>query len=211
MPLLSFNTNKRKEDNKMGTDIYFYVEKLGEDGRWYELDDPRGWYGGRNYDLFAILANVRNGYAVAGIRTGDGFSPLGPRGLPRDVREELRGLDDEDFHSQSWISLREILEYDWDQETTKRVFVRDTDDGRFPSGGRAKWAEEYANHCGGLPFEGSCFLFGPPPEEDWKEVTFKQTYAQAVGDSDWWGCVMRMYRASGGDLDSVRGVFAFNS
>ncbi len=197
----------------MVTDIYLYVEKLGEDGRWHELDDPREWYGERNYDLFAILANVRNGYAVAGIRTGDGFWPLGPRGLPCDVSEELRRLDYEQFHSQSWVSLREILEFDWDQETTKRAFVRDTDDGPFPSGGRAKWAEEYANELGRLPgeVEGCCFLFGPPPEEDWKEVTFKQTYAQAAGDRDWWGCVMRMCRASGGDPDSVRAVFAFDS
>jgi hypothetical protein len=197
----------------MGTDIHFYIEKLGEDGRWHVLDDPRGWYGGRNYDLFAILANVRNGYAVAGVRTGDGFSPLGPRGLPLDVSEALRGLDHEQlqiqFHSQSWVSLREILEYDWDQETTKRVFVRDTDTGGFPSGGRAKWAEKYANHFGKLPV-GCCFLLDSL-REDWKEITFKQTYAQAVGDSDWWGCVMRMCRASGGNPDSVRAVFAFDS
>ena len=43
-------------------------------------------YGDRNYNLFAILANVRNGTAFAGCKTGEGFNPISnPKGVPSDA------------------------------------------------------------------------------------------------------------------------------
>lgn len=116
-------------------------------------------YHGRNYDVFAILADVRNGRGFAGIETGDGFVPIlgfgeaALRGLPDDLSPELRyaarhemGLkgdlqrpacfgpelteeeeeNGEDYergvpnfgdHSFSWLTLREILDYDWSRST----------------------------------------------------------------------------------------------
>lgn len=96
----------------MGCDIHFYVEvKHGE--RWqhhsvrdrYEdaNQDEDGYrpidykryfkdplYVGRNYDLFAILADVRNGSGFAGCDTGDGYEPISmPRGLPSDASPEV--------------------------------------------------------------------------------------------------------------------------
>lgn len=48
------------------------------------------YYSDRNYDVFAILANVRNGSGFAGTDTGDGFVPVSPpRGLPGDLSEEV--------------------------------------------------------------------------------------------------------------------------
>ena len=42
----------------------------------------------RHYDVFAILADVRNGYGFAGVRTGSGFDPIAPgRGLPSDLSQ----------------------------------------------------------------------------------------------------------------------------
>lgn len=94
------------------------------------------WFDHRNYDAFAILANVRNGHGFAGIPTGGGFVPISdPRGLPDDLSPEVRKLDymsrpeDDDTHedehdvnlgdhSQSWLSLEELLAYDWNQTTT---------------------------------------------------------------------------------------------
>lgn len=47
-------------------------------------------YAGRNYNLFAILADVHNGYGFAGCDTGDPFVPIAPpRGLPDDVTQEV--------------------------------------------------------------------------------------------------------------------------
>jgi hypothetical protein len=140
----------------MGTDIHMGVEKH-ENGRWRRMlpppelhadEDyshlPEGsylhewkrkrnqyeWYGGRNYDLFGMLANVRNGVGFAGVKTGDGFTPIAmPRGLPDDLSLALKKRldppeDDESGdiwlgeHNHSWLLLRELIEYDWKGQVT---------------------------------------------------------------------------------------------
>lgn len=123
----------------MGTDIHLYVERRNGAG-WKSCDvweddeyEPgqktvpygKHFYDARNYDTFAILADVRNGRGFAGVDTGDGFIPISePRGLPDDLSPELRaeadaGLD----HTPSWLTVRELLEYDWTRVTTKRGWV----------------------------------------------------------------------------------------
>ena len=80
-------------------------------------------YNGRNYNLFAILANVRNGRGFAGCDTGDGFIPIDmPRGLPIDVSPQVDNESNGwgvDGHSHSWFTLEELLEYDWEGKKTK--------------------------------------------------------------------------------------------
>lgn len=93
----------------------------------------------RNYDLFGMLANVRNGSGFAGVSTGDGYEPISePRGWPADMSAELKehlrrveeDNDDESYydacrkgkapglaltwpgdHSETWLSLAEVLAY----------------------------------------------------------------------------------------------------
>lgn len=113
----------------MGTDIHFFVERKVE-GFWLSCDEwtdegywhvSKYFYENRNYDLFAILANVRNGFGFAGVDTGEGFFPISePRGLPTDLSEELqRQVDNCLDHTPSWLTVAELLAYDWTQETTK--------------------------------------------------------------------------------------------
>lgn len=69
------------------------------------------WYDGRNYDVFAVLADVRN---------YDGrLKPIDqPRGLPDDVSHEIKQESDNygiDGHSHQWLDLDEVLNYDWEQ------------------------------------------------------------------------------------------------
>lgn len=140
----------------MGCDIHLHAEKL-VDGKWVHIVPPTGvdsfgddfgytprWYRGRNYELFAVLAGVRN--------YGD-ITPIAePRGIPGDISEEtfqdftLRVDDDKedagedgycsaaqaaswkseflrpgviagpDWHSASWFSVAELLAYAWDSE-----------------------------------------------------------------------------------------------
>jgi hypothetical protein len=79
---------------------------------------------GRNYDWFAILADVRNGRGFAGIKTGDGFNIIDdPRGVPDDATEEWmeevngwRG----DMHSHSYLHVKDFNDFDWAQKTWKR-------------------------------------------------------------------------------------------
>lgn len=90
----------------------------GTDHEWESnaplTDEPIGV---RNYRLFSVLADVRNGHGFAGAPTGDRIEPLpgAPRGFPDDVSEEVqKSLDDWDGHSDSWCLLQELLDYNWD-------------------------------------------------------------------------------------------------
>lgn len=121
----------------MGCDIHFYVEKKvkdkwksadtfeKKDGDWYDQRDE--FYGDRNYNLFAILADVRNGHGFAGSKTGEGFRPISqPRGLPDDISKETKRQSDSmgcDGHSHSWFTLRELLDYDWTQVTKLQGYI----------------------------------------------------------------------------------------
>jgi hypothetical protein len=123
----------------MGCDIHLYVEAK-KNGKWEAIDkwqtDSDGYfcvpyeerfYTGRNYNLFSILADVRNGYGFAGSDTGDGFKPISsPKGNPSDISEQVKAESDKwgsDGHSHSFLTLKELLDYDWTQKTTLRGTV----------------------------------------------------------------------------------------
>lgn len=127
----------------MGCDIHIFVERKEGDkwvsadkwtpNKYYDPAEPEGEkplvvdyddriYRGRNYDLFGILANVRNGRGFAGIVTGKPFTPISmPKGLPGDVSDEVRSESDYwegDGHSHSWLTLAELEAYDWKGQST---------------------------------------------------------------------------------------------
>lgn len=89
----------------------------------------------RNYCFFAVLADVRNGRGFAGISTGDGFNPIAEvRGLPEDVSMEIKRENDYwscDAHSHSYFTLKELLEYDWDQRTIHRGIIDEREYARM--------------------------------------------------------------------------------
>lgn len=96
----------------MGCDIHTYVEILC-DGKWarYALW-PFSW---RSYTLFGFLADVRNYSAIPAIAK--------PRGLPHNVSPfvaEEREVWGSDGHSDSWLSLQELLGFDYDQSVEDR-------------------------------------------------------------------------------------------
>jgi hypothetical protein len=117
----------------MGCDIHMYPERRGSyssngverhywtfvyrytpDPRWARDTFPRpdrdnyfAW-GERWYWLFGQLAGVRR----------DGPPIVEPRGVPADVSEEAKkDIEDagSDFHSHSWLSLKELQDHPWEQ------------------------------------------------------------------------------------------------
>lgn len=77
------------------------------------------WYHNRNYNVFAILSGtVRNGTGFAGVKTGGGFRGIvpEPRGLPDDASETVAKFHSWD-HSEGWLTLDEVLAFDWEQST----------------------------------------------------------------------------------------------
>jgi hypothetical protein len=129
----------------MGCDIHTRVEvflpRVEGAPRWVMFDDDifdTGWgegrmtcepFGDRNYTLFALLANVRNGYGFAGIVTGNPVTPLDePRGVPSNASLGwLAEVDswDVDMHSHTWFTLRELLEDNplYDQPLIRRGVI----------------------------------------------------------------------------------------
>lgn len=95
----------------MGTDIHtVFQAKRGKE--WVDVKSK--FEENRHYFLFSWLADVRNGYGVAGVPTYDPVVPLAkPRGLPKDFTVE----DDDTAHngkwlgdhSHSWLTADEIL------------------------------------------------------------------------------------------------------
>jgi hypothetical protein len=162
----------------MGCDIHFFTETRNKDtGKWekvgkifdYPYYDPNreskideedgfewnpkytdSFYQSRNYDLFSILADVRNGYGFAGIKTGMGFKPIAmPKGLPKDASREIKKLSKEygaDGHSHSYFTLDEIFAYDWQQRTVNEGFVSLSEYKEWVKNGKG----EPESYCGGV-------------------------------------------------------------
>jgi len=93
----------------MGCDIHLHVEKR-VNGEWEETE-CNNVYDGRNYTLYAALAGVRN---------YDRFTPIAePKELPKDVSAEVYNESERwgcDGHSHSWLTLTELLNFDWSQK-----------------------------------------------------------------------------------------------
>jgi hypothetical protein len=86
----------------MGCDIHMRVE-FKRDDQWIPATLPDG-IDDRNYNLFAVLADVRHGTWSEPLPCIDE-----PRGLPDGYEEDAFG-----DHSFSHVTLRELLEYDWE-------------------------------------------------------------------------------------------------
>lgn len=107
----------------MGCDIHLFIEEESSGSWWFKSE----YTVGRNYRLFAALADVRNGSGFAGCNTGDPILPIAPtRGLPEDASYRTKSSYKEwagDAHSASWLLLSELLAYDWDREIVIRGYV----------------------------------------------------------------------------------------
>lgn len=114
----------------MGTDIHGVLQ-VREADRWRSIAEG---FSDRNYNAFAILANVRNGRGFAGVETGEEFKPIAePRGYPADFERdgddhpvpkgfkwdrEWRFEEDSPTqwmgdHSHSWITAADLESVEW--------------------------------------------------------------------------------------------------
>ena len=100
----------------MGCDITIHCEYKDKNGKWRNCDDffwnPENKeyecveiYSGRNYELFGVLAGVRDN-SLPQITERKGF--------PEDASEVTKAFYKEwenEAHSMSWLTLRELLDY----------------------------------------------------------------------------------------------------
>src|SRR5437879_11336654 len=73
----------------------------------------------RNYELFQVLAGRGHG--------GPEIKPISKyRGLPPDATAEVRQASEKvggDADSHSWVTLKELLDYDWDLKVTDEGLI----------------------------------------------------------------------------------------
>jgi hypothetical protein len=109
----------------MGTDISYHAERRTERG-WERCDIE--FYCGeeRNYALFAILAGVQR-------MTNGGFESIAPlRGFPADsptMGAAAGTPESASCHNATWLSLRELLDFPWQEK--KREFSGYVDADQF--------------------------------------------------------------------------------
>ena len=152
----------------MGTDIHGVFQRHNTETNTWE-DIPSNYEQGRHYQLFAVLAGVRNGTGFGGVKTGDAVTPIAkPRGFPDGFevdeddahplatldhmdprRREWHGEDEElevwmGDHSFSWLSGEEMLSWYANAPTVTHVGIigrkaYEAWDGGCPNG-----------YCGGI-------------------------------------------------------------
>jgi hypothetical protein len=127
----------------MACDIHVWAERR-EDGCWEVVGCMPEALETHDYGMFGFLAGIRNYSAVTPIAEC--------RGLPQDasvgVREALQDCDG--AHSASWLSLEELLSFNYDQITEDRRVEREIGpigiDGRAiaePGGGQRTTYREF--------------------------------------------------------------------
>lgn len=228
----------------VGCDIHLFVEQQRPDGtwqraekmvpnRWYNEkypDEPPEvrdtWYHGRNYSLFAMLADVRNGTGFAGTDIGKPVVPIDkPRGLPDDVSAEVKKESDEwgvDGHSHSWFTAGELLRVDWSQPITHHAWVRKRRellphrDGEDDDSYAERW-QKAANSLEEAPpaeywgYEMCGWSSEGLGASGWRQVAWTERWSTAAGPN-WLACLLRLYReAPRNDPQQMRIVFWFDN
>lgn len=104
-----------KQEDKWYNADYFVRNKFYEVSKSQKKYEKIDLYGDRNYVLFAILANVRNDYDYEFISEARDV----PKDISQETREEYEGFK-AFSHSASYLSLKELLDYEKEHKTIKR-------------------------------------------------------------------------------------------
>jgi hypothetical protein len=99
----------------MGCDIHIHAERKTDSGKYEDMGNVVGYLDDRNYGAFGFLADVRNYSGVPAISE--------PRGIPADVSpvvaKEYKSWYG-DAHSASWLSIAELIAFDFDAKVEDR-------------------------------------------------------------------------------------------
>jgi len=131
----------------MGADIHSFAE-VKKEGKWHRVTEkvfdsnrttePFGW---RSYGMFGFLANVRNYSHVPCIKEPVGFpddsewlnSPCDYYDFMGDKQTNRQNIEgDYDYHSKSFLTLKELLGFNYEQSFEDRRFTEVT---TLPGGG----------------------------------------------------------------------------
>lgn len=111
----------------MGCDIHAFAERRNESGEWVLVKD--GVFGFRSYGIFAFLAGVRNYSDVTPIAP--------PRGFPTTAAPEISASYESwdcDAHTASWLTMKELLDFDYSASMEDRRCTRQTGPNSWTGG-----------------------------------------------------------------------------
>lgn len=168
-------------------------------------------WSGRHYFLFSLLANVRNEY---------GANPISePKGLPDDVSFLVSEKSAEwgvDGHSHSFLTARELIEFNWDQVVTVEGWVSEQQYKEFKEkGSPSGWCGAVGG--GGVQHitnrEMDNFIAGKGfrlSDAYYTLINWQWPYTYyARSFHDW--SIPKLKELAGDDLDSIRLVFWFDN
>lgn len=198
----------------MGCDVHICIQRREPEG-WREVVYQKvyenigqkpvdgipvapGIFDSRRYNLFGILANVRNGEGFAGIRTGAGWPSIAPeRGWPAGFDAKViapnpqypaEGPRDMGDHSFTWVGLDELKAFPWDDlKTTLYGVVPTAEYERL-----LKTGETPTEYSGSVVGSGIA-VYDPPTylalkrsgqlaEKPYVRMAWKETARQATGN-----------------------------
>lgn len=112
----------------MGCDIHSHAERKNERGEWEKIADiePFNW---RSYGMFGFLAGVRNYSDVPPLAEQRGM----PADASRDVAENYDGWGS-DAHSASWLTVAELLAFNYDAPCEDRRVTRQVGPNHYNGG-----------------------------------------------------------------------------
>jgi hypothetical protein len=177
-----------------------------------------GWlWIGRSYALFAILANKRN----AEVSTGNGFNPISkPKGFPKDASCEVRERYDywgKEAHAASYLSLEKLLDYDWNQVTTKWGWVDQEEFKTFIMEGKPSEYSTVVSESSTVKINNETMhgiVAGTIMPEADKSYYTRVEWMTAYKDSEAYfykESIPKLKEIAGDDPESVRIVFWFDS
>lgn len=209
----------------MGCDIHCYAE-VKKNGKWVKVGNKfkNPYYREirgqsryidspcieRNYDLFAILANVRN---------EDGFKAISkPKGIPKDVSKRIKEMVEEwgdEAHSHSWHTLKDLLKWNWDQVVTRRGIVDIEEYKNFKKRGYPRsWGRDvWGSNLYIISSEEMDKLIKSGEKKSTKryyvKIKWKESYRDAVGKWFFKETLPALQKL--GEPENVRIVFWFDS
>ena len=158
----------------MGCDIHAMIERRQTTNygytRWVNAGDPDI---NRNYEVFAVLAGVRNEAGIPAIAL--------PRGVPNDCCEAYVSWHEDwgvDAHSASWVTLAEMKAYDHEQTVySERLVTSRDEDGKITS----TCSATNGPHLGPV---GETNVFGPWGAEAWLALIERVEAVNGAEDTD---------------------------
>ena len=198
----------------MGCDIHMITE-IRKNGKWERVLETPETFDKRNYSVFAFLANVRNYWNYNGFE---------PKGLPEDISgltfdkdEDEEGdyyeidfrEENSDYHSHSWLTLKELQEADKSDFLYTKIKVdKEFIDKFFEFGGKMPEQMEIVNYTPNTLVDSIYYVYQPNVIIRWLSSNCKlEDLSISIGIKELED-IAKKYEV---DNENIRIVFAFDN